>query len=98
MKYSKGFWIFVVLVLLCLLAIPLHFGVFRVQIPARFSEQLFHNFTEKYNKTYLNPQEFQKRLGIFRVSKISLYDPFHGNIIFNCKIVVRRHLLRKSFE
>lgn len=74
MKYSKGFWIFLVLVLLCFLAIPLHIGVFRIQISPRLAEEIFHNFTTKYNKSYLNPQEFQKRLGIFRVSKTKSFN------------------------
>lgn len=72
MKCSKGFWIFLVLVLLCLLAWPIHIGLFRVHISPRFAEQLFRNFTQKYNKSYLNPEEFQKRLNLFTVSFLCL--------------------------
>lgn len=68
MKCTRGCWIFLSLVLLCFLAIPLHIGVLRIQIPQHLADELFKNFTAKYNKSYLNPQEFQKRLGIFKVS------------------------------
>lgn len=68
MKCSKGCWIFFILVMLCFLAIPLHVGVLRVKISPKLAEALFKNFTAKYNKSYLNPEEFQKRLGIFEVS------------------------------
>lgn len=76
MKCSKGFWIFLLLVLLCLLAIPIHTGIFRVHIPKHFAEQLFKNFTQKYNKSYLHPEEFQKRFNIFTVSGRTLFDRF----------------------
>lgn len=68
MKCSKGCWIFLCLVMLCFLAIPLHIGVLRVRIPPHLAEELFKNFTAKYNKSYWNPEEFQKRLGVFKVS------------------------------
>ncbi|XP_055327078.1 cathepsin O-like [Sitodiplosis mosellana] len=68
MKCSKGLWIFVLLILLLFLAIPLHIGVLRIRIPQHLAEELFKNFTAKYNKTYINPEEFQKRLGIFKTT------------------------------
>lgn len=68
MKCSRGLWIFALLVLLCFLAIPLHIGVLRIRIPPHLAEELFHNFTAKYNKSYGSPKEFQMRLGIFKVS------------------------------
>lgn len=73
MKCSKGLWIFFLLVLLCFVAIPLHIGVLRIRIPQHLAEELFKNFTEKYNKSYMNPQEFQKRLGIFKVRYLHLF-------------------------
>lgn len=54
--------------MLCFLAIPLHVGVLQVKISPKLAGALFKNFTAKYNKSYLNPEEFQKRLGIFEVS------------------------------
>lgn len=68
MKCSKGFWIFLLLVLLCFLAVPIHFGLKQYHVPSRLAEQLFRNFTRKFNKSYLQPEEFQKRLNIFTVS------------------------------
>lgn len=68
MKCSQGLCLFVMLVLLCFLVIPLHMGFFRIHITQRLAENLFNNFTAKYNKSYLNPKEFQWRLGVFRVS------------------------------
>lgn len=70
MKCSRGLWIFTLLVLLCFVAIPLHIGILRIRIPPNLAEELFHNFSAKFNKTYDSPKEFQKRLGIFTVSKM----------------------------
>lgn len=89
MKCTRGCWIFLVLVMLCFLAIPLHIGVLRIRIPPRLTEELFRNFTAKYNKSYLNPEEFQKRLGIFKVSL------FNTNTIKNS---IRFWLVIVSFE
>lgn len=68
MKCSRGLYVFVMLVLLCILVIPLRMGLFRIQITQHLAENLFRNFTAKYNKSYLNPKEFQWRLGVFKVS------------------------------
>lgn len=93
MKCTRGAWIFLALVLLCFLAIPLHVGVLRVRIPPRLTEELFKNFTAKYNRTYVTPEEFQKRLGIFKVSfrqeKIPQSKINHFYAFF---IVFRKHL------
>lgn len=91
MKCSKGFWIFLLLVLLCFLAVPIHFGLRQYHVPPRLAERLFQNFTQKFNKSYLQPEEFQKRLNIFTVSykylhffDIYLYVLFALNL-FNSK-------------
>lgn len=68
MKCSRGFWIFLLLVLLCFLVVPFRVSVFRIHVPAKFARQLFQNFTQKYNKNYSNPEEYQHRLGVFTVS------------------------------
>lgn len=69
MKCSRGLWIFALLILLCFLAIPLHISDLRIRIPPHLADELFRNFTAKYNKSYANPKEFQERFGIFTVSK-----------------------------
>ena len=74
MKCSKGVWIFLLLIFLLFLAIPLHIGVLRIRIPPHLAEELFKNFTVKYNKSYSSPEEFQKRLGIFKVSYLHLHS------------------------
>lgn len=68
MKCSRGFWIFLWLVLLCFLVVPLRVSVFRIHVPAKFARQLFHNFTQKYNRNYSSSEEYQHRLGVFTVS------------------------------
>ncbi|XP_031635960.1 cathepsin O-like [Contarinia nasturtii] len=83
MKCSKGCWIFCILVLLCFLAIPLHIGTFRIRIPPRMAEELFKNFTKKYNISYPNPKEFQKRFGIFRTT---LEDILRLNMAHNSTV------------
>lgn len=46
-----------------------------IRLPAEYVEKLFRDFVVKYNKSYANgqnPEEFQKRLGIFAVRFIQL--------------------------
>lgn len=74
MECSRGLCVFLFLVMLCFLVIPLHIGVLRIQIPRHLAEELFKNFTAKYNKSYVNPEEFQRRLGIFKVGSITIVD------------------------
>lgn len=96
MKCTRGFWIFIVLVLLCFLAIPLHIGVLRIRIPPHLAEQLFRNFTSKYNKSYMNPAEFQKRLGIFKVSLN--VNTMKMQLVDNIEIYAFRQLSRMLFD
>lgn len=68
MECSRGSWIFVLLVLLCFLVIPIRIAVYRYQVPSKYVDKLFHQFSKQFNKTYGSPAEFQKRYSIFAVS------------------------------
>lgn len=72
MKCSMGLWLLSLIIVLSIIAITVQHLMARVHISPRLAEELFRNFTKKYNKSYDTPLEYQKRLNIFTVSIISL--------------------------
>lgn len=68
MKCSMGLWLLSVIIVLGIIAVTVQFMIGRVHVSPRLAEELFRNFTKKYNKSYDTPDEYQKRLNIFTVS------------------------------
>lgn len=68
MKCSAGLWLLALIIVLGIVALTLQMLVARVHVSPRLAEELFRNFTVKYNKSYTTPEEYQKRLNIFTVS------------------------------
>lgn len=84
MECSKGLclWITLFLLLLGILVIPFQYEKFRVHVPHGLAEELFKNFTAKYNKSYDRPEEFQKRLNIFTVIELISFSTFEILFLF----------------
>lgn len=67
MKCSKGLWLMCLIILLGIVALTVQILMARVHVSPRLAEELFKNFTAKFNKFYDTPEEYQKRLNIFTV-------------------------------
>lgn len=68
MKCSKGLWLLSLVIVLGIVALTVQMLIARVHVSPRLAEELFRNFTKKFNKSYETPEEYQKRLNIFTVS------------------------------
>lgn len=86
MKCSMGLWLLAVIIVLGIIAIAVQFLTPRVHISPRLAEELFRNFTKKFNKSYETPEEYQKRLNIFTVSFVCWARSIQINFVLssNC--------------
>lgn len=68
MKCSIGLWLLTLIIVLGIITVTVQILFARVHVSPRLAEELFQNFTKKFNKSYNTPEEYQKRLNIFTVS------------------------------
>lgn len=80
MDFSKALFIFILLIALFAIILPIQRLTSRVYLPPHFAEELFKNFTQKFNKSYNGPDEYQKRLNNFKVIFYNLFALNFSNL------------------
>lgn len=84
MKCSTGLWLLSLVIVLGIVALTVQMLMARVHVSPRLAEELFRNFTKKFNKSYETPAEYQKRLNIFTVSFESIESVVVVGLNRNC--------------